>query len=208
MKHLKMLCVAMVAVAGVMALTGTASAQAKLFHAETAPATVKGEQEESSSFTTNAGTITCTNGTFTGESSVVTTETLDINFSYSGCTFLGVAGVAVEPRGCHYRFNANGPVGVVGTSCDAEPIRFSALTCTVTIGARENESLNAVSYTNLGTGTTRTVTVTPAVTGITYTTSAGCVNGAETAHNGKYEKGATLVKGFNSKGVQQGIWVE
>lgn len=189
-----------------LALTAmAASAQAKLFHAEEAPVFVTGEQEESSSFTSHAGTITCKKGHFEGSSETATTETLTITPSYSECTFLGVVGVAVNMNGCDYLFNANGHVSVSGTNCAAAPISFSALGCTVTIGP---QTLTEAVYTNKGEGTTRDVTVTPNVAGITHTTSALCPGGAGTFNTGVYDNGRATVKGFNEFGIQQGIWVE
>jgi hypothetical protein len=208
-RNLKALGLAFVAVFAMSAIAASA-AQAVEFHAESAPAIIEGVQEAGhpSEFETSAGTISCSGATFTGTSATTTTPTLNINFSYTGCTFLNVLNVPVEPRGCHYVFHASGTVDVAGTNCAAEPIRFSALTCVVTVPPQEN--LEKVTFTNQGTGSERDVTVTPEVTGIRYNTSAGCSNGFhEGLTNGVYRGGQTTVKAFSEETeLQVGAWVE
>jgi len=191
-----------------VALTAAASsAQAVEFHAEEAPVTITGEQEEAHKFTSRAGTISCNKATFHGETEAVTTSTLTISPAYSGCTFLGVVGVPVNMGGCDYVFHASGIVDVAGAECNTKPITFSAAGCTVTI--KSQTGLSKVVYTNLGEGTERDVTVTPEVTGITYTqTGILCPNGQGTFSDGTYGPGATTVKGENPLGEQIGVWVE
>lgn len=219
-KHsIRMFGIAFVAVFAMSAMAASA-ASAAMFHAEEAPVTITGTQLEAHKFTANAGAISCNEASFTGESTVTETETLDIFAAYNGCTFLTVGGVKVNMGGCHYRFNANGSVAVVGeepigepkepTTCDTTPISFAASGCTVTVGSKENQNLKTLAYKNKGEGAGRTVEVVPSVTGITYTqTGVGCViGGSGTFHNGTYNPGRTETVGTDVFGNPVGIWVE
>jgi hypothetical protein len=194
----------------VTAFVGVASASAfTKFRVESAsttkPATLKGEQTEPAEFTTDAGTITCSTGSFEGKTTTTESPTQEMSLKYGGCKFLEFINVEVKPNGCSYNFHASGSVDVVGSSCTG--ITFEAASCKVTVPAQNG--LTTIGYANQGSGTTRTIKVSPAVSGIKYNTSAGCLNGAHTGlTDGKYTHGATTVKAFTSAGVQEGTWVE
>jgi hypothetical protein len=196
-------------VMAVFALTAVASsaAQAIEFHSEIENTTVTANTEAGSNsvFDAAGASISCSSATFTGSQALKTSATLTVTPTYTGCTFLGVLNVPVKMNGCQYTFNANGEVAVTGASCTA--ITFEATGCKVEVGKQSN--LKEVTYTNiLGNGTTtREVTVTPHVTGITYTSSGLCPKNGTFA-DGNYTSGNAVAKGENSKGAQVGVWVE
>lgn len=193
MKYAKTMVFAAAAALAITAFVGVASASAFTnFNAESVPATVSGEQSEASTFTTSAGTISCTGGKFMGVATSTPTSTVTTDLSYSGCTFLGFINVEVKPNKCHYTFLATGTANVSG--CEGTSIEFEAAGCLVKVG--EQTGLTSIGYANAGEGAKRTVIVTPAVTNIKYTTSASCPGGAQSNSTGKYEKGKTTVKGF------------
>lgn len=203
-RNLKTLGLAVMAMFALTAVAASA-AQAIEFHSEIENTTVTASTEAGSNsvFDAAGSSISCASATFTGSQAAKTSPTLTVTPVYSNCTFLGVVGVPVETNGCQYTFNANGEVAITGASCTA--ITFQAVGCKVEVG--KQSGLKEVTYTNLGTGAGREVTVTPHVTGITYTSSGLCPkNGTFT--DGNYTSGNAIAKGENSKGVQVGVWVE
>lgn len=209
MQRFKVIGLALVAVLALSAVVATA-AMAEKYHAEEAPVKVIGTQLEAHVFKAQAGTISCTKASFSGESLATAVAELNIKASYSGCTFLGVVGVPVEMGACTYQFlepvGKKSKVSVVGTECTLtqKPIKFTAAGCTVKIAKQAN--LGTLEYVNKGTGSGRTVEVIPNVTGITYTQS-GCLTNGE-FHEGEYHPGKTSVKGENSLGGADGVWIE
>lgn len=211
MKHLKMLGLAAIAALSLTAFVGVSSASAfTMFTSEAETTTVKASQTETAEFTTSAGTIKCTGGSFEGTQKGVfnsgtnsyTAETLETNLNYSGCTFLSIFGVTVKPHNCHYKFHAGGTVDIV--NCGTEFIEFEAVGCNVKIG--NQNGLSTIGYENTGTGTGRSVIVKPNVTGITYTTNSSCPGGAGTKSNGEYHHGNAKAVGSSGK-TAVGIWV-
>jgi hypothetical protein len=206
-RNLKALGLALMAIFALTAVASSA-AQAIEFHSEIENTTVTASTEAGSNsvFDAAGASISCASATFTGSQAAKTSPTLTVTPAYSNCTFLGVVGVPVNMNGCQYTFNANGEVAITGASCTA--ITFEAATCKVEVGKTNNQNLKEVTYTNLNSGTTREVTVTPHVIGITYTSSGlGCPK-AGTFSDGNYTSGNAVAKGENSKGVQVGVWVE
>lgn len=201
----------------VTAFVGVSSAAAfTQFRSEASETTLDGEMVEGSSnpatFKTAAGTIKCETGS--AMATVAGTSATQIEtsvpgstasgVSYGNCTFLGFINAKVEMKTCQYNFHINGEVDITPTGCG--PIEFTAVTCTVKVGAQSG--LKSVTYENMGTKATRDVTIIPNVTGITYTTSSGCPNGAETRSDGSYSGGKFTVKGTHPAGTQVGVWVE
>ena len=203
-RFIKLFGVSALSALALMVVVGVASASAFTnFNAETVPVKIKGTQTETAKFTTSAGTISCTNGTFEGEQTVTPSPTVTTSLSYSGCTFLGFIGVTVKPNECKYTFHASGTADVVCPT--GKSIEFEAAGCNVKVGSQTG--LTSIGYANAGTGSGRTVTVSPNVTNITYTTNSSCPGGAGTKSTGKYENGKTTVKGTNSKGGADGVFV-
>ena len=203
-RNLKTLGLAVMAMFALTAVAASA-AQAIEFHSEIENTTITASTEAGSNsvFDAAGASISCASGTFTGSQVAKTSPTLTVTPAYSGCTFLEVLNVPVNMNGCQYTFSANGEVAVTGESCTA--ITFEAKLCKVEVGKQGN--LKEVTYTNAGTGTGRDVTVTPHVTGITYTSSGLCPKNG-TFSDGNYTSGNATAKGENSKGVQVGVWVE
>jgi hypothetical protein len=189
------------------ALTAVAAsaAQAIEFHSEIENTTITASTETGSNsvFDAAGASISCASATFTGTQATKTSPTVTVTPVYSNCTFLGVLNVPVKTNGCQYTFHANGETDVTGASCTA--ITFEATGCKVEV--KKQTGLKEVTYTNLGTGATREVTVTPHVIGITYTSSGLCPKNGTFA-DGNYTSGNAVTKGESSKGVQVGVWVE
>ncbi len=205
-RNLKTLGLAVMAMFALTAVAASA-AQAVEFHSEIENTTVTASTEAGSNsvFDAAGASISCASATFTGTQAAKTSPTLTVTPVYSNCTFLGVLNVPVKTNGCQYTFHAEGGVAdVTGASCTA--ITFEAAGCKVEVG--KQNGLKEVTYTNLGAGTTREVTVTPHVTAITYTSSGlGCPK-TGTFSDGNYTSGNAIAKGESSKGVQAGVWVE
>ena len=204
MKHLKILGIAAIAAMALTAVIGASSASAfTLFTSpEATPITVTGTQTETAKFTTSAGTISCTSGNFNG-SGVASSATQETSISYGGCTFLGVFGVTVNPNGCTYVFKAAGTADV---KCpEGKSITFSAVGCTVTVGAQTG--LTSITYANAGAGATREVTVSPNVNNIKYHTGTGCPGGTVNGTTGTYTGGKASVTGENAKAEHKAVLV-
>jgi hypothetical protein len=203
-RNLKTLGLAVMAMFALTAVAASA-AQAVEFHSEIENTTLTASTEAGSNsvFDAAGASISCASATFTGTQAAKTSATVTVTPAYTSCTFLGVLNVPVEMHGCQYRFHAGGEVDVVGAPCNG--ITFEAVGCKVEV--KEQTGLKEATYTNLGSGTTREVTVTPHVTGITYTSSGLCPKNG-TFSDGNYTSGNAVVKGESSKGVQAGVWVE
>jgi hypothetical protein len=201
---LKLIGLAGMAMLAMTAIAAT-SAQAVEFHAAAAPATITGEQEEAHKFTFNWGTLSCNTATFHGEQVALTAETLTISGQYSNCTFLGVTGVPFPMHGCDFVFHAGGTLDIVCPQ--GEAWTFEASGCKMSIGSQSG--LSEVVFTNLGEEGSKDVTLTPNVSGITYTqTGILCPGGQGTFSNGQYGPGATTVVGEDEIGEHVDVWVE
>jgi hypothetical protein len=174
MKHLKMIGLAAVAAMALAASLGAGSASATTFTAESFPVNIAGTQTTSSSFTTNAGTITCAQAHFTGTQAAASATSQTVEVSYTECKFLGIFNVTVNMAGCDYKLFSAGTVNIECKKV-GELITFEAVGCKVSVGAQNG--LSAIAYKTIGTTTTREITVEPNVTGISYHTGTGCPNG-------------------------------
>ena len=203
-RNLKTLGLAVMAMFALTAVAASA-AQAIEFHSEIENTTVTASTEAGSNsvFDAAGASISCASATFTGTQATKTSPTVTVTPAYSNCTFLGVLNVPVKTNGCQYTFHANGEADVTGASCTA--ITFEATGCKVEV--KKQTGLKEVTFTNIGAGATREVTVTPHVIGITYTSSGLCPKNGTFA-DGNYTSGKAVTKGESSKGVQVGVWVE
>jgi hypothetical protein len=203
-KNLKVFGLAVMAVLALGAVVANA-AMAEKFHSEVAATTLSGAQTSTHEFVTNAGTVTCTTAKFAGSTTTKEESSLQIKPTYETCKLSGIGiEVTVNSSATNYKFLEptlkSGKINIITGS-----IVVSGPGCTITVPTQEN--LGSVSYANEGTGTSRTVKVTAAVTGIHYTGSGLLCSGIGSQTNGQY-KGPTSVKGLNSGGTQVGIWVE
>jgi hypothetical protein len=194
------------ALAAVMAMAAFASsASAAEFHSEVAHTQITGSQIGTDVFTVNAGTVKCTEATYSGtQTTGVTATEVSVVPAYSGCTAFGFVSTPIDVNGCKYQFtpNANPYLHII---CSGSPITVTAFNCYVKVASQTVNS--GVTYTNTGAGTARDVDVKVSLSGLTYSQESksfpGCSNGTFT--NGTYTGEAT-VKGANTAGTQVGIW--
>jgi hypothetical protein len=195
-------------IAAVMALAAfSGSASAAEFHSEVAHTQISGNQIGSDVFTTNAGTVKCSETTYSGtQTTGVTSSEVTVTPKYSGCTAFGFIGATIDVNGCDYRFTPN-PKPYLHIICGEKPIEVTTPTCVVTVNSQTVQE--GVTYTNEGAGTSRDVRVKVNLTGLTYDQHnkafPNCTGGAGHFSNGTYT-GEGTVKGANTAGTQVGIW--
>jgi hypothetical protein len=182
-----------------------AAAQAAEFHSEASHTIVNGTQIGEAVLTVNAGTVKCKQFTTSATQSSATVTTIANTGSFSECSAFGFINTTIDVNGCQLEANANtGEVNVV--SCPT-PLTITAFNCWITIG--EQTGLKTVTYSNEGSGKTRSIRVKTNVSGIKYTQDSksfpGCTNGTFT--NGTFV-GEGQAKGQNTTGEQVGIWKE
>lgn len=215
-RNLKILGVALAAAFATSAVMASA-AMAEFpfeFHSEATTTTLTGKQHAGNDkFKTDGGTVECNNATYAGSQAGLTTKEASVTPTYSGCTAFFFINVPIDVNGCQYKFTTKTKVGTSfeGTThivCGAKPIEITATSkCTITVGS-QTVGGGTVTYTNVGTGTTREITVDVALSSIHYVedgSGTGCPNGT-TKTNGTYN-GSALVTGATSKGAHIGIWV-
>lgn len=198
-RNLKALGLALVA-AFAMSGVAASAASADSFTTEKAPVNVTGTTDPGTteSVVTTAGSVTC-HGVYIGTVSNVSTTTIEVAPTYNNCTALGFPGSVVHVNNCKYVFHINSAAGVTTGTVDivcpaGEELTVTALSagtlkCTIHIGTQTD--LSSVTYTSVGSGTTREVTVNVLITNLKYKhTSAGatglgkCTKGSAT--NGTY----------------------
>jgi hypothetical protein len=198
-----------VAFATVMAMAifaGPASATLALFHSETAHTEIKGQQEGTDAFITNAGTVKCSSIIYTGTASVATPTEITVTPKYEKCTAFGFVSTPIDTNNCHFTFISHPTTPpVMHIVCPTAPITMTAFNCWTTVGSQTVNS--GIGYTNNGAGTTRDVTAELNISGLSYTqhpkSFPQCDSGTFT--NGTYT-GLVRVKGTNTAGTQVGIW--
>jgi hypothetical protein len=221
-RNLKALLVSAMAVLA-MGAVGAQGAQGALFHSEIAQTTltVKTDGELNTKTAHQvldyaAATVTCAGVTGHGQISGNTTATaVTFEMQYeSPCAFVGQA-VTLNTGSCDFTYTSHGTLSftdATGGSCAANPASFSVPSppCTVTVSNASgvNQNLESVAYHNIGSGTTREITVEPKVTGIHYTAlGAGCpktgtfFDGARTTANFR-------ITGEAVNGTRVGVWLE
>jgi hypothetical protein len=199
--NLKMLGLAVVAALALTAVVASA-AQAASFHSEAETTSLTGTQTGNHVFNAAGAKITCKNATFTGTQTGTVANDVTVGASYKNCSFL-FFNVNVNMNGCEYTFHSNNTVDVVGAACKG--ITYEGAGCKVVVGAQSG--LSTVGFATAGAGSSRTINVSPNVTGIKYTSSGLCPENGTNLTNGKYESGPTNVVG-KSGGVQVGISFE
>ena len=163
-------------------------------------------------FTTDAGTVRCNTATYSGTINEADTATNEVSVTpaYSNCKAFGFINVPIHVNGCQYKFTAitkegSNYEGKVDIVCPGNPISITAPGCEVTVGSQN--ALGSITYTNVGSGTTREVTVDVNISGIHYyqhDTGITCTTGTKT--NGLYV-GSGLVTGRNAAGTHVGLFV-
>ncbi len=209
--------VAALAMSAVVA--GTAFATGFNFKAETVPTQLTAREHAGKSvLTTDLGKVECAEVTYAGEQKVSPTTELLVTPTYSGCTAFGFANTPIHVNGCQFRFtvvtkesgNFEGAADIV---CPAgKVVEITSFGCTVTIGSQNG--LKKVTYTNVGTRSTREITIDLNLTGIKYEEHWSgaifdtCISHTVPKSNGTLV-GALLVTGENpGTKVHHGIFVE
>ena len=197
----------------------SASATAAEFHSEAAHTILSGGQpaESNDVITFRAGTVTCNSRTYAGTAASATSSELTVTPAISECNAFGFVNAKVDVPGgnvpagagggCDYRFTPSTASSQLHVVCGAgEFITTTAFNCYVKWGS---QTLTGVSYANSGSGSSRDVTTSINITGLTYTQESksfpGCTNG--TFSDGKWS-GAVTAFGSNTSGAPVGIWYE
>jgi hypothetical protein len=192
-----------------LAAAAATDAQATEFHVENGGVNIpvtgayptKAENpSEAEAITFSFGTthVFCLTATFTGTLPSSTAMAMTLHPALNRCL-----ATSLTMGGCDLSISASGTLAITGgVPCSLEPIEIVS-GCRYQIGAQEG--LKTVSYANGGSGASRDVTATFAVTGITYVrTGSGC--GSSKFINGELTGIATL-KADTAEGKQQGLWV-
>lgn len=170
------LCVALIAVLAALALSASAaSANLTQFHSAAEHTWIFGDQEVKNQIGVNPGVVECETVTISGtvDSNTVLQQTIEPTYRDCKLTTVTLETLAatVDTNGCHLVFTPGGQGHVV---CPSAPIRVTAPLCTITV---HPQTINKVDYTNVGEGSTKSITVTSTATGIAYTLSSLCPGG-------------------------------
>ena len=205
-RSLKALGLALVAALALTALA-VSSASAAEFHSESEHTSLTGSQEVRNTFSVNAGTVHCETATFSGTSNSATTTELKIVPTFQGCKITTVTletlEAVVDWPHCWIILT---PSGIKHIGCTISlTIRVTAPLCTITV---HPQTISSDDFTNVGAGTTRSVTLTSTATGIAYTQSSLCPGGGGGSFtNGTYS-GAIATTCANTLGFHVGCWRE
>lgn len=179
-RNLKALGLALVAVFALSAMA-VQVASAHTFTAEKAPVTLHGTQENTQVLSFTGKSMECNRITYHGTLASNSAAVLTLHPTYSACNFGGIEMGVHVPANCNMVFGSNTPsanMAPVSFECEhGEPIRLDiGEICTLTIGDTHppatttvNQNFNGVHYTNIGTGTTREITVDETIENITVT---------------------------------------
>ena len=203
---------------GMLSATATPGATATPFQFHTESLTkVTGNQHAGNDvFTTDAGKIECNEATQEGEISASTTVSITLTATYSGCTAFGFANTPIDTNGCHYTYTAITREGASfegkkDISCPAgKSIEVTSFGCIVTIGSQNG--LGKLTYTNVGTGTTREITIDSAFTEMKYEEHnkgifPTCASNTVAKSNGTYAGAMLLTGEIPFIGTHRGVWV-
>ncbi|HXR60493.1 MAG TPA: hypothetical protein VN732_04120 [Solirubrobacterales bacterium] len=205
MKHIKQLTLTSIAALALTAVVGVASASAfSTFRAESAPVKLTGTQNQTLTFSTDAGTLSCGGGSLSGELTSTTSSSFEATPSFGGCSYLGVNGLSINTNGCKYRFYASGSADIVCS--EGAAIWYSVAGCTVTVPAQTG--IQWIGLGNSGAGSGRSVNLSYSVGNLKYMTSGFCTtSGVGSFSNGVLYGGATNVVAKTLKGAPVGFWV-
>ena len=217
-RNLKIFGLALVAVFAMSALVASAASAnaAYWFTSDGDWTALSGSQGATpDTFTTDAGTLSCTTATYSGSTAATTTTTMKLAPSYGGCTLKPLPGTAtIDMNGCEYEFHADGQTttgGVPNGKFDTEttivcPTTTSPshvthdITVTVVL-AGVNKCTIHIEEQNLGTGIVLTnagggLSATVSFSNIKYVQTAGTGEGkcatTSTTSNGGYSGSATI----------------
>jgi len=209
-RNLKVLGLALVAMLA-MAAMGASAASAAEFHSEGSETILTGKQEALDVFSTTGGTVECDEATYVGSQTGTTTTTSKATPTYSKCTAFGFASASINTNGCEYQFHSNGTVDIVNCKTNEGIIvtasLFGTQKCKVTVVPQTG--INGITYTSIGSGTTREITIDVESNNVEYIehggTGFGACSSSTAQKNGEYE-GSSVVTGENKVGTHLGIW--
>jgi hypothetical protein len=206
----------MVAALALAAFASPAIAKPFEFHFEKEPTQLTGAIDVGEDiFGFDAGLLECTEVSYQGSVAGKNAEVIPLAPAYKACTAFGF-NATVDTNGCFYVFKAGETEGAnfegsFAIVCAVNPIEVTMAGCTVTIGTQEK--LKKVTYTNVGTGANRSVTISLNLTGLAYEEhnkglEPTCTNPGKATKNGTFT-GTLLVKGEPTKEKGAiGVWVE
>jgi trypsin len=142
------------------------------FRAEAAPTVLTGKQHLGATVLPfDAGFVSCAETTYTGEMTEAETIEVSLTPNYAGCEFAGLK-ATVDVNGCQYKLTPFAKEGVnfegsVDVVCpEGKKIEVTGSGCTITIGPQLER--RTVTFTNVGAGATREITVDFNLAGLTY----------------------------------------
>jgi len=169
-------------------VTAPSAASADTFSAETYSSKMKGRLDPESvfKFTTTAGTVSCSQFSSSTQAFAAGT-TLPVDPTLSGCT--GFFSTVVTMNGCYFLLHVQGGTSTQG---DLDVVCLGSGEITITASSAgvtkcivhipaQTDLGGTVTYTNVGSGTTREITVDINATGLDYTHTSGTGLGACTA---------------------------
>jgi hypothetical protein len=174
------------AILAVLALgvVAVASASAHEFISKPVKGKIEGVQKGNHVFNLNAGKITCTKLTATGEVMAEISKVTKENIKYSGCLAFGFDAKVSEVK---FEFNAEGTVRLENTVT----IEVPSAGCHVTLAPAGNEKLSTITYANKG---TKELEVTAAAKNIHYEASGGPCGAEEAKETDGEYSGKSVVK--------------
>ncbi|MFT3864758.1 MAG: hypothetical protein QM729_10840 [Solirubrobacterales bacterium] len=215
-RNLRILGLTMVAMLAV-GVVGASAASAASFHSESSETFVLGSQSTQNVFTVNSRTFKCSTVTFTGSFEGTSKSTLEeIHPEYGGCEAFGLE-IAINTEGCNYTFDEpsgsgseshTGTVNLVCATGHEIEMNTASGVCVVTVGSQSG--LSSVTYTDEGSGSSRSVLVTANVSGISVDVSGSTlICGTNGTRSATYT-GSVSTKGYTSEAhtIRTGIWVE
>ena len=203
MRNLKILGLALVAMFAMSAVGASMASADELTSELNQAVQMHGEKHPNFTdvFETTAGNTQCSSVTYHIGTVTVPPTTIRATPTYSGCTSSGIPAV-IDTNGCHFLFHVTGgssTVGDVTVECPSgKDITVTVslagtIKCTVHVPPQTLTG-DPVTYTNIGSGTTREITVDVNAHGIQYTHTAGTGIGACTTGSG-------VTGAFKGKGI-------
>ncbi|HEX9966743.1 MAG TPA: S1 family peptidase [Solirubrobacterales bacterium] len=187
------------------------------FGAESVPVVLTGKRSGAAKhvFTTHFGAISCNEVTFTKELTAVPVALIRVEPKYAGCTTAMGAMVPVDTNGCAFEFvpstfaggNFEGRVHLLCPS--GQRIDITTPGCRITVGSQLKKG--AVTYTNIGAGATREISVDLNLVNLLYeehnvTPLNNCAQNTKPTTSGTYT-GSELVTGETKAAAHDGIFV-
>lgn len=162
--------------------------------------------------TTDSGSVTCLKDTYTGTITGPTASTFRLSPKYTECHLINVFTfkAEIDPEGCELVFHAVTKInGKYEGSMDIECPVGKSLTITMPgceITYPSQTGLKEVTYTTIGSGSTKELTIDVDLTGVTYVEDNGgfCLNNAVLTHNGTVKSKINVTAQQNNNHVSIG----